>query len=170
MTKRKYLILIAMMGMLVAIDQLTKFLVSGNFRLGQSMAVVENYLNLTLVYNHGAAFGMLSTLDESIREPFFFIVPALTLLLILFVFSRLRDDQQMSIYALSLIVGGAVGNLIDRLRLGYVIDFVDFHWKSKYHFPAFNVADTAICIGVFILLLSIFYESENEKIDASHPI
>lgn len=158
------------MGMLIAIDQLTKFLITGNFRLGQNISVFDNYLNLTLVYNHGAAFGLFASMDPSWREPFFFIVPCATLLLILFVFTRLKESQQMSIYALSSIVGGAVGNLIDRLRLGFVVDFIDFHWKNKYHFPAFNIADTAITIGVFILLLSILYEKETDTIHAPDPV
>jgi signal peptidase II len=157
-----------MVGMLVAIDQLTKFLVSGNFHPGQNLTMIENYFNLTLVYNYGAAFGLLSNMSQKVREPFFFLIPSLTLLLILYVFSRLQETQQMSIYALSMIVGGALGNLIDRLRLGFVVDFVDFHWNNKYHFPAFNIADGAISIGVFILLLSILYEKETEKLDASH--
>lgn len=152
-----------MIGMLVAFDQLTKFLILSNFRLGESISIVKSYFNLTLVHNPGAAFGMLATLPPEWREPFFLIVPIATLLVIMGVFVKLEETQHISIYSLSMIVGGALGNLIDRVRLGYVIDFLDFHWDFQHHFPAFNVADSAITIGVFLLILSMFYEKEARK-------
>jgi signal peptidase II len=152
-----------MIGMLVAFDQLTKFLIISKFRLGESTAIIQSYFNLTLVHNPGAAFGMLATLPQQWREPFFLIVPFITLVIIMTVFVKLQEDQHISIYSLSMIIGGALGNLIDRVRLGYVIDFLDFHWDYKHHFPAFNVADSAISIGVFLLLISMFYEKDPRK-------
>lgn len=160
MIQRKYLILLAMVGTLVSFDQLTKFLIVSNFRLGESLPLLQDYFNLTLVHNPGAAFGILANLAPQWREPFFLIVPLVTLMIILAVFLKLHEEQVISMYALSMIVGGAIGNLIDRLRLGYVIDFLDFHWKYQHHFPAFNVADSAITIGVGMLLLSMLYEKE----------
>lgn len=151
-----------MVGALVSFDQLTKFLVVGSLSLGESIPVIQQFLHISLVHNPGAAFGLFATLKPEWREPFLFVIPFATLGIILVVFHRLKETQQMSIFALSMIVGGATGNLIDRLRLGFVIDFVDFHWKLKYHFPAFNLADAAITIGVMILLLSILYEKESE--------
>ena len=150
----------AMTGMLVALDQLTKLVIIDNFRLGESKEVLKNIFNITRVHNPGAAFGFLAGLPEQYREPFFLIVPVITLLIILAIFSKLLESQLLSIYSLSLIVAGAIGNLIDRIRLGYVVDFLDFHWQYKAHFPAFNVADSAISAGVFILLLSIFLEKD----------
>lgn len=151
-----------MLGMIVSFDQLSKFLVAGNMSLGATHPLIENIFNLTLVHNPGAAFGLFSGLHADWREPLFFILPGITLSIIFFAFIRLQESQKFSIYSLSMIVGGALGNLIDRLRLGYVIDFVDFHWKNKYHFPAFNLADSGITIGIFILLFSIFFEKERE--------
>lgn len=129
-------------------------------KTGESIKVVDRFFNFTLVHNPGAAFGLLANLKPELREPFFFVIPLATLGVIMVVFYRLQENQHLSIFSLSMIVGGAVGNLIDRMRLGYVIDFMDFHWQQKYHFPAFNLADAAISIGVFILLISIIYEKE----------
>lgn len=163
MIKRKYLILLAVQGLIIAADQLTKFIITGSFRLGESLPVVANFFNLTLVHNTGAAFGFLSDLSHPIREPFFIIVPSLTLAAILYVFSKLHDQQTTSIYGLSLIIGGAIGNIVDRIRVGYVIDFLDFHWAGKYHFPAFNVADAAITVGAMLLIISMITEKEFEN-------
>lgn len=162
MIKRKYLILLSMIGMLVSLDQLTKLLVVSNFRLGESSAVLPNFFSLTLVHNEGAAFGFLATLPPNLRDPFFMVVPVLTLLVIMAIFTKLREEQAMSIYSLSLIVSGALGNLIDRLHLGFVVDFLDFHWQYRAHFPAFNVADIAISLGVLILLIGIITEKESK--------
>lgn len=160
MIKRKYLILLSVQGLIVALDQLTKFTVAGLFKLGESVAVIPSLFNLTLVHNNGAAFGFLSDLSHPFREPFFLVVPGLTLAAILFVFTKVQDRQIISVYGLSLIVGGALGNIVDRVRVGYVIDFLDFHWKGHYHFPAFNVGDSAITIGAFLLILSMVLEKD----------
>lgn len=159
MVRLKYLVLISMSGMIVSFDQLTKFLVSTSFRLGETREVVPGFFNLTLAHNRGAAFGLLADLPPGIGEPVFFFVPGLVLTLIGVFFVRLRSHQTLSIYALSLIVAGALGNLTDRLHLGYVVDFLDFHW-GNYHFPAFNLADAAISLGVALLLLSIVREKD----------
>jgi signal peptidase II len=160
MVPRKYLILLSTSGMLVALDQLTKNLVVNRFRLGDSLPIFARFLNITRVHNAGAAFGLLGSLPPNLRDPLFFLVPGLTLTVILAVFSRLRSSQLLSVYALSMIVGGALGNLADRIRLGFVIDFLDFHWQGGWHFPAFNVADTAISVGVALLFLGMLYERE----------
>lgn len=162
MVPRKYLILMALTGMVTAFDQLFKFVVMSRFRLGESMEILQNFFNITRVHNAGAAFGLLATLGPTWREPFFFVVPLAMLAVIFVVFYRLQENQHLGIFSLSLIVGGALGNLADRLRLGYVVDFIDFHWKHAYHFPAFNLADTAISAGVVILVVSMFVEGDKE--------
>ena len=160
MIPRKYLILLSTVGFIVALDQLTKNLVVSRFHLGDTKTVFSSFLNITRVHNAGAAFGLLATLPPHLRDPFFFLVPGFTLAVILFVFYRLRDSQSLSTYALAMIVGGALGNLADRLRLGFVIDFLDFHWNSGWHFPAFNVADAAISLGVAMLLVGMLQEKD----------
>lgn len=160
MPRRKYYILISFVGFIVSLDQLTKTIVVSRMQLNESIEVIKNFFNITLIHNSGAAFGLLANLDPAIRNPFFLIIPSLTLLAILYAFHRLKEDETWSIFGLVLIVGGALGNLIDRVRVGVVIDFLDFHWANRYHFPAFNVADSAICIGVGILILNLLLVPE----------
>lgn len=163
MIKRKYLILLAIQGLIVTLDQLTKFIITGIFKLGESIVIIPSFFNLTLVHNSGAAFGFLSDMSHPLREPFFLIVPGLTLVAILYVFTKVHDQQIISVYGLSLIVGGALGNIVDRIRTGFVIDFLDFHWANKYHFPAFNVADAAITVGAFLLIASMVWEKDMDQ-------
>jgi signal peptidase II len=160
MIKRKYLILLAVQGLIVSLDQLTKFLIVSAFHTGESVAVIPSFFNITFVRNSGAAFGILSDLNNPLREPFFLIVPGLTLAAILYIFTKMHDRQMFSIYGLSLIIGGALGNIVDRVRIGTVIDFLDFHWQNKYHFPAFNVADSAITVGAVLLIISMVLEKD----------
>ena len=127
MVSRKYLILLSTIGLVVSVDQLTKNTIVSRLHFGESIQVFQSYFNLTRVHNFGAAFGLLSSLPPGSRELFFLVVPIITLLIILFVFYRLREQQGSNVYALSMIMGGALGNLADRIRLGYVIDFFDFH-------------------------------------------
>jgi signal peptidase II len=156
-------VLLSTTGLVLSLDQLTKNAVVNHFRLGESLSVFPTVFSVTRAHNAGAAFGLLQGLPVSIREPFFYLVPGLTLAAILFVFYRLRENQLLGAQALSLIVGGAVGNLVDRFRLGYVIDFVDLHWGDGWHFPAFNVADTAISLGVGLLLLGMIQDRDAEE-------
>lgn len=161
MIQRKYLILLAMSGLVVALDQLTKFLVISRLRLSEGQSIIEGFFHITRVHNKGAAFGIFTTLPEHIREPFLFALPTLTLAIILVIFTRVRGEQLATIYALAMIVGGALGNIADRLRLGYVVDFLDFHWKNSYHFPAFNIADAGISVGVTLLLFGMLFDRES---------
>lgn len=153
--KWKYLILLATTVVIISLDQLTKSIIFGKFHLGESIPVITNFFNITYVQNRGAAFGLLAQSDPRFRVPFFIIVPLVALSSIAYVFRKIPDKDIKLSSALSLVISGAIGNLIDRLRLGFVVDFLDFHWKWGYHFPAFNVADSAICVGVGILMLDL---------------
>ena len=167
MVQRKYLILLSLTGLLVTLDQLFKLLVINRFQLGESLELVKNFFNVTRVHNTGAAFGLLASAPPEWREPFFSVVPMAMLVVILVVFYRLQENQKIGIFALSLIVGGALGNMADRLRLGYVVDFLDFHWNYQAHFPAFNIADTGISLGVGLLVISLVYEPVQEPAGAT---
>ena len=162
MVLRKFLILLSFNGLVVSLDQLTKNIVANSFKLGASKEIFATWFSITRIHNPGAAFGLLASLPPPFREPFFFLVPTLTLLFILALFFRLKEEQTLTIYALSLIVGGAFGNLADRIRLGFVIDFFDLHFKHKWHFPAFNIADMAITLGVALLLVGMLQERDSE--------
>jgi signal peptidase II len=155
-TRNKYGILSFVAFITLVLDQWTKWLVHTRFRVGESLSLIEPFLALTYVRNKGAAFGILQTADPRFRDPFFLLVPLVAISVISYLYYRLEKGQRLSAMALSLVLAGAFGNLLDRVRLGYVIDFVDVHWYDVYHWPAFNVADSCIVVGVGILFLLSF--------------
>jgi signal peptidase II len=124
------------------------------------MPVIHGLFNLTYVRNKGAAFGILA--DSSIRIPFFITVSIVAMLGILWYIKQVREDQKLAILSLSLVFSGAFGNLIDRIRLGEVIDFLDVFW-GRYHWPAFNVADSAITTGVTLLFIEMWRTERNNS-------
>ncbi len=142
------------------LDQLSKGYIDTHFAIGESHRVIENFFHITYVRNPGAAFGMLA--DSGFRLPFFLVISSIAIIGILWYSRRLAAEKQWQLTALGLILSGAVGNMIDRLRFGEVIDFLDAHWYS-HHWPAFNVADSAICIGVGIMLLCTWHEEKQRK-------
>ena len=160
---RKWLIALTLTPITIIIDQFTQFQVIERFQLGESLNIIPNYLNFTYVRNTGAAFGAFSQSHAAFRIPFFLIVPLIALIVISILFKRLPSNNTKLSLALSLVMGGAIGNLLDRARFQYVIDFLDFHWKNSWHFATFNIADSAICIGVGILLLDIITTKESSS-------
>lgn len=141
-------------GAVVALDQITKAVVLQRLPLGVPVSVIDGLLALTLVLNPGLAFGLLGTVPDGWR----WVVAALSLVA-LAVLARvalrvLPDGGWASRLAIGLIFGGAVGNLVDRARFGAVVDFVDVYWRG-WHWPAFNVADSAITVGVALLALRL---------------
>lgn len=158
--KTKYGILAITVILTLVIDQWTKHLVHVSFRWGESVDVIKNIFALTYVRNSGAAFGLMHRAPAWFRDPFFIVVPVAAMIVIAVLFIKLKDDQKGTAWSLSLILGGAVGNLIDRLRFGYVIDFLDFHWKEVYHWPAFNVADSCIVVGVSLMFLQSLLQGQ----------
>lgn len=160
-TRRKWLLLASIFGGILVWDQWSKQFVLDHFHWGESKEIIPGLFNLTYVRNKGAAFGFMHSAPESIREPFFVIVPVLAICILTFLFWRLKEGEKLSAIALSLILSGAIGNLIDRVRFGYVVDFLDFYLPSWGHWPAFNVADSCIVVGVAILFLLSFTKKES---------
>lgn len=158
--KLKYIILISLTPLIIIVDQLTKLYIDRSMKLYQSIPVIDGMFSITYLRNRGAAFSFLS--DASWRLPFFILATVIALVAIMIAFRKLRDDQQLAAVSLTMILAGAVGNLIDRVRMGEVIDFLDVYWKS-HHWPAFNVADSAICVGVALLALDMFREESRMK-------
>lgn len=158
---RKYILLICFAGFLIALDQLTKIYVHTEFQLHESVAVVENFFHLTYVRNFGAAFGFLSQTPTVFREIFFLAMPPIACAIILYILQGTESSNTKQILSLSAIFGGAIGNYIDRIQYRYVIDFLDFHIYGKYSWPAFNIADMGIVLGVIALLY--FMVTEKEK-------
>jgi signal peptidase II len=158
--KPRYILFAAIAIVGILIDQLTKVAVDRSMQLFDSITIIENFFHLTYVRNKGAAFSFLS--NASWRLPFFVIISIVAALVILVAFRKLRDDQKLAHISLAMIFSGAVGNLIDRIRLGEVIDFLDAHWY-RHHWPAFNVADSLICVGVFLLAIDMILEEKRLK-------
>jgi len=147
-------------GFVLLVDQLTKWWVLSTFRLYESLPVIPGFFDLTFVTNTGAAFGMLAG-EQNIWRQIFFVSMTMTALVVLcFAFRHYRHAGKLYVLGIGLVSGGALGNLVDRLRFGHVVDFLDFYIKS-HHWPAFNVADSSITVGVALFLLAGYLESRN---------
>jgi len=145
-------------GFLLAADQISKYLVSQCIPFSASIEMIPGLFNLTHILNPGAAFGFLSSSGGSYRNPFFIGISLLALLFILYYYYRQGRSKPLCGVGLGMIAGGAAGNLVDRLRQGAVVDFLDFH-IGRLHWPAFNLADSAITIGVALLVWDLWREA-----------
>ncbi|OYQ40726.1 signal peptidase II [Rhodoferax sp. TH121] len=134
---------------LLLADQFTKILILGYYQLGDS-TYVTSFFNVVRVHNTGAAFSFLA--GASGWQRWFFTVIGLVAAAVIIWMLKSHPGQKLFSFAMACILGGAIGNVIDRLAYGYVVDFLDFHWRGM-HFPAFNVADSAISIGAICLIL-----------------
>lgn len=141
-------------GAVLVLDQVTKVLVDKTMSLHESITILPKFVHLTYLRNTGVAFGIFSVDRSGLRIVFFALISAVAIGCVAYLLKNLRPQQKALLVGLSLILGGAIGNLIDRLRLGEVIDFIDLHW-DHIHWPAFNVADSAITIGVIILFFQM---------------
>jgi signal peptidase II len=133
------------------------------------MIVLEKYVDFILARNKGGAWGLLQTTSELVRRPFFLLVSALAIGFIVTLYSRLQPRQRALKWGLPLVLGGALGNVFDRIHYGWVIDFIDVHVTSKgveHHWPTFNVADIAICLGVALMALDMMLGKRAPK---PHP-
>ncbi len=165
---RKWLILLPVVILGVVLDQMTKQLVLQHLQLGASVPVIKGFFNLVHVHNRGSAFGLFSGLSLDFVRVFFAITTCIVLAVVGYLWWRLPENQTMAALGYSLIIAGALGNLVDRLfRKGEVVDFLDFCW-GRYHWPAFNVADTLICLGAGFLVLVIL--REEKRVDASSTV
>jgi signal peptidase II len=147
--------LLGTVGAVVIVDQFTKLLVDRLLPLYSVKVIIPGFFNLVHVRNTGAAFSMFAGEPTVLRKLFFVGLALLVVGGIFYAYTRLRQEDIWTRWAYALICGGAVGNLVDRLRLGEVIDFLDFY-IGTYHWPAFNVADSAITIGACLLAISLF--------------
>lgn len=144
------------------LDQATKQIIIRSLRLGESFPVVPGYFDITFVLNPGAAFSFLATLSERVRNPFFIAISVTAIVLIVVYHSRFAHQHRLASFALALVLGGATGNLMDRLRYGVVVDFLDLH-IHQYHWPVFNAADSAISVGVSLMLLEMLLDWRDGK-------
>ena len=150
---RRWIILVAIV---IALDQATKF-ATQTYLVGHGVVGVTPFFNLRLVYNPGAAFSFLS--EAGGWQRWFFIGLSCAVSVYLVGWLRTVSSQRLQPFALALILSGAIGNLIDRVRIGAVIDFLDIYYQD-WHFPTFNVADSAVTLGAMALILSLFRRAD----------
>ena len=164
---RKVTILIFVLVLGLALDLVSKMLVLTSLPLGSQIPLVSGFFNLVHVHNKGAAFGLLNQLPVAYTRIFFIVTPSLVLAVVGYLWYRLPEDCWQAALGYSLIMAGALGNLIDRVRLGEVVDFLDLYW-GRYHWPAFNVADSLVCLGAALLVWVIL--TEEKSCNASDPV
>ncbi len=142
----------------IIVDQITKWIIRTELPLYTRINVLP-FFDITHLRNTGAAFGILRGLSESLRFPLFAIVLIIALLAIFIFLRKVAENERLLVVSLGLILGGAIGNSIDRFRFGYVTDFLGFHWfgNLQYQWPPFNVADSSITIGVILILFDTFF-------------
>lgn len=159
---KNFILCAATAAFIITVDQVTKACVSLAMSLHESIVVIGGVFNITYVRNPGAAFGFLATAGPAFRTVFFVAITVAAIVLILYYLYKTTQDEPLLVFSLSLILAGAVGNLIDRVRFGEVIDFLDVY-IGVHHWPAFNVADTAISLGAILLIIHMVRDRQAER-------
>ena len=160
--KKEYLLFIIPAVTVFIIDQITKIMVASSIRYYETVTVIKGFFNLVHIRNSGMAFGLLNRFGETFGYYFFVCGMIVAILLLIYWFIRLKDENRVIIPGLALILGGAAGNLIDRIRLKEVIDFLDFHIGS-YHWFSFNIADSCITMGAIWVAINLFFFDSKEN-------
>lgn len=153
-------LLLAVSLAIVALDQWTKLYIKNHFQLHESVPVISGFFDITYVLNPGAAFGFLAGLNEAYRRGFFVVVTIAAIAAVAYLMIK-EKGMKLRLISYTLVLAGAVGNFIDRVYMGKVIDFLLFYYKT-YQWPAFNVADTAISIGIGLLMIDYFFIKRNK--------
>ena len=154
---RKYVTLLLIVAGILLVDQVTKGLVTQRFSLHENLEVIPGFFYLTHIRNTGGAFGLLAGEASRLRTGLFLAISCLALGVIFYLYTRIPPGKPWLNAGLAMTFGGALGNLIDRLRFGEVVDFLDFH-IGTLHWPAFNVADSAISVGVGIFCFYLLFK------------
>ncbi len=147
----------------LALDQITKYYFNTAFKLGDSVGVISPVLNWTLAYNYGAAFSFLANAGG--WQKWFFAVLGLAVATFIIVYlKQLPKQAKVLSFGLALVLGGAIGNVIDRFVHGYVIDFIHVHYADVWHYPIFNIADIGICVGMALVVIDmLFFEKKRQS-------
>lgn len=159
--KKNIFIFIIGAAVIVILDQITKAAIVQRFSLHESYPVIDGFFNLVYVMNRGAAFGFLANMSETFRYIFFTGITVAVIGLIIYYIVKSESQSMLLIISLTLIFGGAVGNLIDRVRFGAVVDFLDVYIRTA-HWPAFNVADSAITVGAVLMIWGMMVQRKTE--------
>ncbi|UCF93966.1 MAG: signal peptidase II [Desulfobacterales bacterium] len=157
----KYIKLGIIAGGIILLDQISKILILHRLPLHDTIPVIAGFFNLTHVHNPGGAFGFMANVGPMWRSIIFLFISSMAVGLIFYFYRKTPETHSLLAAAFALIFGGAVGNLIDRIRLGKVIDFLDFH-IGQWHWPAFNIADSAISVGIGIFVFHLVFKKMPE--------
>lgn len=157
---KKYLLFLTIIPLII--DIITKNLIKSKLMLYDAVPVIDGFFNIVYVLNPGAAFSFLHDMNESYRRLFFITVTIIAIFVVLYIFAR--EKSKINTAGFALILSGAIGNLMDRIIIGKVVDFLDFYYKT-YHFPAFNVADSCITVGVALIIIDILFFSKKRDND-----
>lgn len=155
--RSKYIRLVCIAGLIILADQLTKLLILNNLALHHSITIIPGFFDITHVHNPGGAFGFLADQSSTVRATLFLFVSSLAICFIFYFYKNTPGTHPFLAAGLAMILGGAVGNLIDRIRLGEVVDFLYFY-VNDMHWPAFNIADSAISVGMTIFVFHIIFK------------
>lgn len=158
---KKLLYLVIPAALAVIADQITKMWAANAFIYGETRPVT-GFFNFTLVHNPGGAFGLLGQAAPGTRLAVFIVVVLIALIALIWAFCHYYRQNRFMAVVLALIIGGAIGNLIDRIRFGFVIDFLDFHAKG-WHWPAFNVADICVTLGLALVIIYVLFFERDRK-------
>jgi signal peptidase II len=161
MLKNKYIKLVVVAGGIILLDQFTKGLILRYLPFNNTIPVIKDFFNITHIHNPGGAFGLMANLSPTLRSIIFLFISSLAAGLIFYFYKKTPANYSWLAAAFALIFGGAIGNLIDRIRFGMVIDFLDFY-VGNLHWPAFNIADSAISIGIGIFLYHLMFKKMPE--------
>ena len=161
--KRNIIIFILGAAVVISLDQITKNAISSRFLMHEAYAVINGFFNLVYVMNPGAAFGFLASASPTFRYIFFIVVTFIAILLIIYYLVKSKPESIATVLSLALIFAGAVGNLIDRIRFGAVVDFLDVY-IGTWHWPAFNVADSAITVGAILMIWEMIINAQKRNI------
>lgn len=156
---RKYSFVLSIAAIVLVFDQVTKWYIRRTVGLYESIVVLDSFFHITHVRNAGGAFSLFAEAPSALRLPFLVLVSIAAVVALLIFVRRVEPTQRLLLFGLGAILGGAFGNLVDRILSGEVTDFLDFHWRGWY-WPAFNVADSFISTGMVILLLYSFLERD----------
>jgi len=164
--KNKYILLAIIACSIFVLDQWTKWLIVQTFHFNEAKVIIPGFFDLTHLRNYGAAWSVLANTNAVWRTPLLLTLSYVTLIIILVYYYFLPNHQRWLQWAFSLVVGGAIGNIVDRHRLNYVVDFLSFHLNNKFYWPAFNVADSCISIGAVMIFISLWF---NDHTKTSKP-
>ncbi len=153
----KYKRLAGVAGLIVLSDQITKALILKSMPLYHSVTVIPGFFNITHIHNPGGAFGFLANQSSNLRTIVFLLISSLAVGLIFWFYKQTPKTHPWLANAFAMIFGGAIGNLIDRIRFGKVVDFLDFY-LGNLHWPAFNIADSAIVIGITVFVIHLLFK------------